>query len=217
MSLSRRLAAVLGSVALVLFYVAHFEGSPQLVETNAVSVEDTSGPGAPAVLFERQAEPDAVYVVANGSPDETGRMAATRVDARNGTRAAARIPIGPGSDYLPLLSAAVTGYPRVEFRGLHLRRPTFYLFSFPDGRGPGFYLVDSHTGLVRVVTSGPSSRVLLSRAVVNSSAVSEMKSYLWAGASRRLVALFQRRPTGWTLSLLFVPETAVAWFRGEDL
>ena len=142
----------------------------------AVRIDGTLRPAAPAVsvplprttlvtpaVYRSDADPIAVYVVPDG-PRPDGQFDATRVDVRTGTQSPAVIAIGPRSGFSPFLEADA----RVEVEGLSLRRPAFYLFRLPDGRGPGIHLVDSDTGLAKLIAGG---RTLVTRWVFNSNKV----------------------------------------------
>jgi hypothetical protein len=54
--------------------------------------------------------------------------------------------------------------------------------------------------VIRVVARTPTApRTLLTRTVINSSSMPEMKSLLWVDRARRLAAFLSREPNGWTL------------------
>jgi hypothetical protein len=205
--------AVAGAV-LACWYVVRFDGTPQPVDPLIVAVLH-EGPGwlSQPTLLQHIDEPAAIYVVP-GSQGADGLFEALRLDVNSGGRSSARIRFGPDSAYIPFESAEVVGNPAVEFRGLSLPRPTFHLITFPGGGGPGFHLVDSATGVVNVVASTPAARrTLLTRTLINSSGMQEMKSLLWSDRARRLAAFVSPERDGWTLYLFsLVPnQTGTTW------
>ena len=208
--------AAVASIAVVGCYVAHFDGEPRPLGGLVVALPDTAGTVTQPTLLQRRGEPTAVYVVTAVREDPGGLVDATRIDVGNGARSPVQIAIGPDSGYLPFLSAEVTGNPVVELRGVSIPRPTLHLFRFPGGGGPGVHLVDSSTGVVQVATARPSRRVLVTKTVLNSSTVGEMRSRLWSDPAGRVVAFLWRRPSGWSVCL-FSLGTQTAAQRTESL
>jgi len=187
---------VVAVLAVTVCYGVRIDGSLRPVgRARSVLIENATLVTPAVVRTDR--DPDAVYVLLGGSrPD--GLFDATRVDARTGQQSPAAIPLGPRSGFSPFIEGEV----RVEVAGLSLRRPTFHLFSLPDGRGPGVHLVDSDTGLVRLtIGAGPEKRTLITRWVFNSSKVAELRSLASTDAMGRYIAVVSRSPAGWMLHL----------------
>ena len=190
------------------WYVVQFDGSPQPVDPLIVTVLH-EGPEwlSQPLLLQKVDEAGAIYIVP-GVQGADGLFEALRLDVNSGGRSSDRILFGPDTAYIPFDSAEVVGIPTIEFRGLSLPRPTFHLLAFPDGGGPGFHLVDSVTGVVHVVAGTPTARrTLLTRTVINSSGMLEMKSRLWTDRARRLAAFVSREARGWTLYLFSLGPT----------
>jgi hypothetical protein len=201
------LILVIASVVLTCWYVVRFDGDPQPVAPLLVAPLHEGGWYSQPTLLQNVNEPGAIYIVP-GLQGPDGLFEALRLDVNSGGRSSARILFGPGSDYVPFESAEVVGSPTIELHGLSLQRPTFHLFTFPDGGGPGFHAVNSATGVAHVVVGTPTApRTLLTRTVINSSRMLEMKSLLWSDRARRLAAFLSREPDGWTLYLFSLVTT----------
>ncbi len=198
----RTLMLAVAGVAVACWYLVRFDGEPRPVDPLVVTVVH-EGPewSGPPLLLQHVNEPAAVYAVP-GLTGPDGLFEAVRVDITTGVRTPARITFGPGTDYVAFDSAEVAGVPAIELRGLSLARPTFHLFAFPGGGGPGFHGVESATGVMHVVsTTGATRRTLLTRTVVNSHRMPEMASLLAVDRSRRLAAFLWQRQARWTLYL----------------
>jgi hypothetical protein len=201
----------IASVVITCWYVVRFDGNPQPVDPLLVTLLH-EGPGwlSQPLLLQNVNQPAAIYIVP-GAPASDGLFEAVRLDVKSGGRASARILFGPDTAYIPFDSAEVVGIPEIEFQGLSLPRPTFHLSKFPGGGGPGFHFVDSATGVVHVVVRTPTTRrTLLTRTVVNSSGMLEMRSQLWSDRARRLAAFLSPRAEGWTLYLFALGPTQTA-------
>ncbi|MEO8380950.1 MAG: hypothetical protein ABI779_14905 [Acidobacteriota bacterium] len=184
------------ALAVTVCYGVRIDGSLRPVGTVLTVPIESHSLVTPAV-YRAGADSQAVYVVADG-PRPDGRFDATRVDTRTGQLSRTAIPLGPRSGFSPFLEAEV----RIDVTGLSFRRPTFHLLSYPDGRGPGFHLVDSHTGLVRLnAGSGTTERTLLTCWVFNSSKVAELRSLASTDAMGNTIAVVSRSPAGWMLHL----------------
>lgn len=187
---------ILAALAVTAWYAVRIDGSLR-AEGGAVTVTLDNATLMTPTLVRSDADPDAVYAVLDG-PRPDGRFPAARVDLRTGAQTPASIPLGPTSGFSPFLE----GGAEVELSGISLRRPTFYLFRLPDGRGPGFRLVDSDTGLMRLTTGrGPHKRTLLTRRVFNSSSAAELRSQVSTDASGRTIAVVSRSRGRWLLHL----------------
>jgi len=200
------LILTIASVATTCWYVVRFDGDPQPVAPLLVAPLHEGGWYSQPTLLQNVNEPGAVYIVP-GLQGADGLFEALRLDVNSGGRSSARILFGPGSDYVPFESAEVVGSPTIELHGVSLQRPTFHLFTFPDGGGPGFHAVNSATGVAHVVVRTPTTRTLLTRTVINSSRMLEMRSLLWSDRARRLAAFLSREPGGWTLYLFSLVPT----------
>src|SRR5687767_14012696 len=119
---------IAAAMAVTVCYGVRIDGSLRPVGPSlAIPIENATQ--VTLTVFRTDRDPGAVYVVLGGShPD--GLFDATRVDARTGPQSPARIPLGPRSRFSPFIEGEV----RVRVAGLSLRRPTFHLFGFPDGR-----------------------------------------------------------------------------------
>lgn len=210
MNRGKGLLLVLAGVVVSGWYLVRFEGEPNLVDPLLVTrLPETHDRGTPPTLLQNINEPAAIYLV-SGLPGPDGRFGALRLDVNSGARSTMRIRFGPDTAFLPYDSAEVTGFPAVEFHGVTLRRPTFHLLTFPGPGGPGFHLVDSATGVMQVVLrTGNTSRLLLTRSVINSSRMPEMRTFLWVDRSRKLAAFLWPEADRWTLTLfsLIPPQT----------
>jgi hypothetical protein len=113
-------------------------------------------------------------------------------------QAPSSITLGPQSPFRLFTQAEV----RAELHGAQFKRPTFHLISFPEGKGPGFHLVDSVTGRVDIIfeKSGARRRLLTFNAL-NSSKTSEVLSMVWADANDRWIAALLRDQGGWKLNI----------------
>jgi hypothetical protein len=197
--LRRLLVFATAGVVLIYLYSVRFEGDLHAVDPVLVALLPAWI--AQPSLLRNVNEPEAIYAVP-GIRAADGSFEALRLDVKNGARSAALIRFGPGSDYRFFDSAAIVTNPSIELHGLSLRRPVFHLFVFPGPGGPGFDFVDSATGVFHVVAKTPaSSRTLLTRTVINSRSLEEMKSMLWADRSRDLAAFLSRESNGWRLYL----------------
>jgi hypothetical protein len=201
MRLSRRTAIMLTVVIVAAFlYAWRFEGKPKPVDPVLVAAVQQSWLSQP-VLCEDVTEPAAIYVV-SGVQRADGLFEALRLDLQNGSRSAAGILLGPKAACVPFDSAEVVGFPIIELHGISLPHPTFHLFTFPGGGGPGFDWGRTATGVVHVVAAqGPRARTLLTMTVFNSGRLPEMRSQLSSNRSRRLAAFLWRQPEGWVLYL----------------
>jgi hypothetical protein len=199
----KTLILTMAGIFITCWYVVRFEGDPKPVDPLLVALLH-QGPEwySPPAVFQNVNEPAAIYIVPALQEGPDGLFEALRLDVNSGARSAARIRFGPHTAYIPFDPAGVAKAPTLELHGFSLPRPTFHLFSFPGGGGPGFHLVDSSTGVVHVVTrTGTTPRTLLTLTVINSSRLLEMRSRLCSDRSRRLAAFLWRRPEGWTLYL----------------
>jgi hypothetical protein len=187
---------VLAAAAVTVWYSVQIDGALRPVE-RALTVTVPNATLVTPALYRSDADPHAVYVVFDALRSDK-RFDATRVDSRTGAQTQAIVAIGPGSGMVPFTDADV----RVAVAGLSLRRPTFHLLRFPEGGGPGFHLVDSDTGVVRLMTGdGATQRTLIKRWVFNSSTTSELRSQASIDASGRTIAVVARSSAGWTLHL----------------
>ena len=135
-------------------------------------------------------------------PGSDGRFDALRLDLNSGARSSARIAIGPATGFRPFDSAQSAGTPSIEFHGLLLRRPTPYLLKISGPGGPGLELVDSATGVLRVVAGTEAGRrTLLSLTVVNSSRMEEVRSQLWLDRSKSIAAFSWPQADSWRLDV----------------
>lgn len=188
----RGIAVAVAAAAVTAWYAVRIDGAVRPAAP-AVSVPLPGTSLVTPAVYRGQDDASAVYVVPDG-PRTDGRFDATRVDVRTGAQSPAVIAIGPRSGFSPFLEADA----RVEVEGLSLRRPTFYLFRLPDGRGPGIHLVDSDTGLAKLNVGG---RTLVTRRVFNSSKVRELRSLASTDANGTTIAVVAQSPSGWTLHL----------------
>jgi hypothetical protein len=190
------LIATAVALAVTVCYGVRIDGSLHPVGRSRSLLIENATQVTPT-LTRTDRDPDAVYVILGGSnPD--GLFDATRVDAHTGRQSPAHIPLGPQSGFSPFIEGEV----RVEVAGLSLRRPTFHLLSLPDGRGPGVHLVDSDTGLVKlIIGTGAAKRTLITRWVFNSSKVAELRSLASTDAMGKFIAVVSRSPAGWMLHL----------------
>jgi hypothetical protein len=187
---------ILAALAVATWYAVRIDGSLRPVSRAATVTLENATLMTPA-LVRSDADPNAVYAVLDG-PRPDGRFPAARIDVRTGAQTPAAIPLGPTSGFSPFLE----GGAELELAGLSLRRPAFHLFRLPDGRGPGFRLVDSDTGLMRLTTSrGPHKRTLLKRWVFNSSSSDELRSQVSTDTSGRTIAVVSRSRGRWLLHL----------------
>lgn len=187
---------VVAALAVTAWYTVHIDGALRPVE-RAVSVTLRNATLVTPAIYRSDADPNAVYAVFDSMrPDE--RFDATRVDVRTGAQTPAAVAIGPDTGKIPFTEASV----RVTVTGLSLRRPTFHLLRFPEGGGPGFHLVDSDTGVVRMtVGDGATRRTLIERWVFNSSTTGELRSQASTDAAGSIIAVVARSSAGWTLHL----------------
>lgn len=188
----RGIAAAVAALAITAWYAVRIDGALRPAAP-AVSVVLPRTTLATPAVYRSDADANAVYVIPDG-PRTDGRFDATRVDVRTGAQSPAVIAIGPASGFTPFLEAET----RIEVQGLSLRRPAFYLFRLPDGRGPGVHLVDSDTGLAKLNAGG---RTLVTRWVFNSSKVRELRSLASTDADGTTIAVVAHSPSGWTLHL----------------
>lgn len=188
----RGIAVAVAAAAVAAWYAVRIDGALRPAAP-AVSVALPGTSLVTPAVYRGQDDANAVYVVPDG-PRTDGRFDATRVDVRTGAQSPAVIAIGPQFGFSPFLEAE----GRVEVDGLSLRRPTFYLFRLPDGRGPGIHLVDSDTGLAKLNVGG---RTLVTRRVFNSSKVRELRSLASTDANGTTIAVVAQSPSGWTLHL----------------
>lgn len=187
----RGIAVAVAAAAVTAWYAVRIDGAVRAAAP-AVSVPLPGTSLVTPAVYRGQDDASA-YVVPDG-PRTDGRFDATRVDVRTGALSPAVIAIGPQSGFSPFLEADA----RVEVEGLSLRRPTFYLFRLPDGRGPGIHLVDSDTGLAKL---NVGRRTLVTRWVFNSSKVRELRSLASTDANGTTIAVVAQSPSGWTLHL----------------
>lgn len=198
------LAAV--GILLVAWYTVRYEGEPEPLDPVFVGSFAEAPVWYPQpTLLQHRDEPRSVYVV-TGKQTPDSRFEAVRVDVASGKRAAAHIRFGPDTPFVPFDSAQAVGTLAIELHGVSLRRPTFHLLSFPSGGGPGFHAVDSATGVARVVTR--TGKTLLTRTLINSRALPEMRAAQWSDRARRLAAFLVPRGEGWTLYLFSVTTQA---------
>jgi len=188
----RGIAIVVVIAAVTVWYAVRIDGALRPAAP-AVSVKLPQTTLVTPAVYRNDGDASAVYVIADG-PRPDGRFDATRVDVRTGAQSSAVLAIGPQSGFTPFLEVDA----RVEVAGLSLRRPTFYLFRLPDGRGPGIQLVDSDTGIAKLNASG---RTLVTRWVFNSSKVRELRSLASTDADGNTIAVVAQSPSGWTLHL----------------
>ena len=135
----RTVVLVLGAVMVVAWYFVRFDGDPRPVDPLLVTVLH-EGPqwNSRPQLFQHVNEPAAVYAVP-GFTAADGSFEAVSVDIESGARSAARIVLGPSTDFIRFDPAETVGGPAIELRGLSVPRPTFHLFTFlGGGRRPGF-------------------------------------------------------------------------------
>jgi len=190
------LIATAAALAVTVCYGVRIDGALHPVG-RSLSILIENATQVTPVLVRSDRDSDAVYVILGGTTPD-GLFNATRVDASTGRQSPAHIPLGPRSGFSPFIEGSV----RVEVTGLSLRRPTFHLLSFPDGRGPGVHLVDSDTGLVRlVIGTAAAKRTLITRWVFNSSKVAELRSFASTDAMGKYIAVVSRSPAGWMLHL----------------
>ena len=200
--MSKRAAFVLtlGAILLAAWYGVRFEGQPRPVDPLQVWAlpEVPVWEGQPA-LFRTTNDPAAIYVL-RGVPGSDGRFDALRLDLNSGARSSARIALGPGTDFRPFDLAEHAGTAGIELHGLLLRRPTPSLFRVPGPGGPALELVDSATGVLRLVAgTGAGKRTLLSLTVVNSSRMEEVRSQLWSDRSKSIAAFSWPEADSWRL------------------
>lgn len=194
----KKSAVVVVAVLIIVgWYTARIDGRLRPVEpVRVIELRDTASSYVRPTLARAVDDEASVYAVLAPRPD--GLFQAIRVDIQSGQQSPAAIPLGPRSRFIPF----VDGNVRVDVRGLSIRRPTFHLFTFPDGRGPGFHFVDSDTGLVVLSTREKSrQRTLITRWVFNSSTVGELASLASMDPSGRFVAVVAKTPAGWKLFL----------------
>lgn len=193
------LALTLGAMLLAAWYGVRFEGQPRPLDPLRVwSLRAPSWLSQPTLL--RKTDDLAAIYVVGGGPTSDGRFDALRLDLESGVRSSARIAFGPSTSYQPFDQAEHAGTAGFELQGLLLRRPTPYLFRFPGPGGPGLELVDSATGVLRVVAgAGASRRTLLSLTVVNSSRLAEVTSFLWSDRSKRIAVFLWPEANSWHL------------------
>ena len=192
----RGIAVAVAAAAVTAWYAVRIDGALRPAAP-AVSVALPGTSLVTPAVYRGEDDANAVYVVyadLDGAPRTDGRFDATRVDVRTGAHSPAVIAIGPRSGFSPFLEADA----RIEVEGLSLRRPTFYLFRLPDGRGPGIHLVDSDTGVAKLNAGG---RTLVTRRVFNSSKVRELRSLVSTDANGTTIAVVAQSPSGWTLHL----------------
>ena len=192
-------ALALGVILLAAWYGARFEGQPRPVDPLQVwSLRDPAWLSQP-MLLRKTDDPAAIYAV-GGLPSSDGRFDALRLDLESGARSSVRIVFGPSTSYQPFDQAEHAGTAGFELKGLVLRRPTPYLLKFPGPGGPGLELVDSATGVLRVVGgTGAATRPLLSITVVNSSRLEEIKSFLWSDRPKRIAVFVWPEAGSWHL------------------
>jgi hypothetical protein len=179
-----------------VWYTVRIDGALRPVQRARTVTVPATALVTPAI-YRSDADPHAVYVVFDGLRDDQ-RFDATRVDTRTGAQAPAAIALGPDSGMIPFVEADL----QVVVAGLSLRRPSFHLVQFPDGGGPGIHLVDSDTGVVRLIAGdGATRRTLIQRWVFNSSTTGELRSQATADANGRHIAVVARSSGGWTLHL----------------
>jgi hypothetical protein len=177
------------------WYALHLEGALRPVAP-AIAVTFPDATLMTPTVYRGATDADAVYVVLG--PRDDGHFDARRVDAHTGVQSPAVIALGPTSGFSPF----VEGEVQTEVAGLSLRRPVFHLFAFPDGRGPGFHLVDSDTGVARLtIGDGAARHTLLTRWVFNSSRTGELRSLATTDPARQYVAVLSQARAGWTLHL----------------
>lgn len=194
--LRKRGFMVLAAAAVTAWYTVRIDGALRPVQ-RALTVTIPSASLVTPAVYRIDADRQAVYVVFDGLRNDQ-RFDALRVDSRSGAQTSTVIAIGPGSGMIPLIEADT----RVAVAGLSLRRPTFHLLRFPAGGGPGFHLVDSDTGVVRLMSGdGAARRTLLERWVLNSSTTGELRSQATTDANGPYVAVVARSSAGWTLHL----------------
>ena len=187
---------VVAALAVAAWYTVHIDGALRPAQ-RAVSVTLRNATLVTPAIYRSDAEPNAVYAVFDSMrPD--GRFDATRVDVRTGAQTPIAVAIGPETGMIPFTEAPV----HVTVAGLSVRRPTFHLLRFPEGGGPGFHLVDSDTGVVRMtVGDGATRRTLIERWVFNSSTTGELPSQASTDAAGSIIAVVARSSAGWTLHL----------------
>jgi hypothetical protein len=196
-----RVLTVCFALAIVGWYVVRFDGEPRPVDPLlVVQFGDGAQWLATPLLMEKAGEPEAVYVVPGSMPADGG-FDAVRVSVPGGTRRPTRITIGPESEFAPFESAELLDTITVDLSGVTLSRPTFHLFTFPgNGGGPGLHVVESATGVARLVARTPAgARPLLARTVINSNTVHEMKSLASTNRAGSLAAFLWRAKDGWSL------------------
>jgi hypothetical protein len=187
---------VLAAAAVTAWYTVRVDGALRPVQ-RARTVEVPNAALVTPALYRSDADPRAVYVVFDGVRGDQ-RFDAIRIDVRSGAQSAAVIAIGPESGMVPFIEADV----QVVVAGLSLRRPTFHLLRFPEGGGPGLHLVDSDTGVVRLMAGeGAARRTLVQRWVFNSSTTGELRSQATTDAHGDWIAVVAKSRAGWTLHL----------------
>jgi hypothetical protein len=140
-------------------------------------------------------DPGAVYILIGAAAG--GQLDTIRVDLATGER---RREIR-GREGLNLFRppTLAEGVARVVFRGVVFPRPRPYLFKFPyEGRGPGFSLEKTYTGLARVVAgTGAEERTLLTRWLLNSRDLTAIENASSLDAKGRFIACHLSIPKGW--------------------
>lgn len=193
----------MAGIVVLCWYLVRFDGDPKPVDPLLVApLHEAPAWQSQPTLLQNVDEPTAIYIVPAVVPGADGLFKALRLDVNSGVRSSARIRFGPNTTFLPFDSAEVVGIPAIEFHGLTLQRPTFHFIVFPGPGGPGFHLVNSATGVMHVVVrTGNTTRSLLTRTVINSSRMPEMRSLLSVDRSRRLAVFLWREADTWTLYL----------------
>jgi hypothetical protein len=186
------------AVLVLLWYFVRAEGRPRATgaEREILLTEAPSWSHPPG-LADLVSDPGAVYILLGAAPGAEGKLDTVRFGMATGER---RREIR-GREGLELFSQATEagGVARVVFRGVVLPRPRFHLFKFPyEGRGPGFSLVKTYTGIARVVAgTGARERTLLTRWLFNSPDLRPIEDIASLDPKGLFIACRWSSPEGW--------------------
>jgi hypothetical protein len=196
----KRKLIVLAVVATIVIVASTMEyNGPVAAVAPDMSALIQGGPEwyARPLILSRVGDPDGIYVVAPGMPQDN-QFELVRVSLASGAQRRLRTDIAPPTGFRDCLPVDAV---RAAVTGVRVRRPAFHLLKFPSGEGPGFHRTDSATGRIDIVFDYGTGRVrrLLTERAYNSDNILELVSSVNVDRERHWIATTIRQGNGWML------------------